>query len=80
MSTSLMQGDHTTALAAESLLREQPDALVCGLSTSGLIMPIPGGVALSGQVASEGRAVPDVAMYESKDQGHGLPVLERAAA
>jgi len=47
------------ALAAEALLREHPDALVAGLSANGLIVPIPGGVALWGQAAIEGRAVID---------------------
>jgi diguanylate cyclase (GGDEF)-like protein/PAS domain S-box-containing protein len=46
-------------LAAEALLREHPDALVSGLSTNGLIVPIPGAVALWGQEAIEGRAVID---------------------
>ncbi|HTU78290.1 MAG TPA: diguanylate cyclase [Solirubrobacteraceae bacterium] len=45
--------------AAEALLREHPDALVCGLSSNGLIVPIPGAVALWGQAAIEGRAVID---------------------
>jgi diguanylate cyclase (GGDEF)-like protein/PAS domain S-box-containing protein len=47
------------AFAAEALLREHPDALVAGLSSNGLIVPIPGAVALWGQVAIEGRAVID---------------------
>jgi diguanylate cyclase (GGDEF)-like protein/PAS domain S-box-containing protein len=46
-------------LAAEALLREHPDALVCGLASNGLIVPIPGTVALWGQSALEGRAVID---------------------
>jgi diguanylate cyclase (GGDEF)-like protein/PAS domain S-box-containing protein len=46
-------------LAAEALLREHPDALVCGLSSNGLIVPIPGPVSLWGQAAIEGRAVID---------------------
>jgi diguanylate cyclase (GGDEF)-like protein/PAS domain S-box-containing protein len=46
-------------LAAEALLREHPDALVCGLSSNGLIVPVPGPVALWGQAAIEGRAVID---------------------
>jgi diguanylate cyclase (GGDEF)-like protein/PAS domain S-box-containing protein len=45
--------------AAEALLREHTDALVCGLSGNGLIVPIPGRVALWGQAAIEGRAVID---------------------
>jgi diguanylate cyclase (GGDEF)-like protein/PAS domain S-box-containing protein len=46
-------------LAAEALLREHPDALVCGLSGNGLIVPIPGRVPLWGQAAIEGRALID---------------------
>ena len=46
-------------LAAEALLREHPDALVTGLSGNGLIVPIPGAMALWGQAAIEGRAVID---------------------
>jgi diguanylate cyclase (GGDEF)-like protein/PAS domain S-box-containing protein len=60
MPIRLTEGGRTTQLAAESLLREHPEALVCGLSSNGLIVPLPGGVALRGQVAIEGRAVPDV--------------------
>jgi diguanylate cyclase (GGDEF)-like protein/PAS domain S-box-containing protein len=45
--------------AAEALLREHTDALVCGLSSNGLIVPIPGPVALWGQAAIEGRAMID---------------------
>src|SRR5271154_5842578 len=48
------------ALAAEALLREHPDALVSGLSANGLIVPIPGGVALWGQAVIAGRAVIDI--------------------
>src|SRR6202050_1684 len=55
----LVQDDHTIELAAESLLREHPEALVCGLSTNGLIVPIPQSVALRGQATIEGRAVID---------------------
>ncbi len=46
-------------LAAEALLREHPDALVCGLAGDGLIAPIPPTVALWGQAAIEGRALID---------------------
>jgi diguanylate cyclase (GGDEF)-like protein/PAS domain S-box-containing protein len=46
-------------LAAEALLREHPDALVCGLASDGLIAPIPTTVALWGQAAIEGRALID---------------------
>ena len=47
------------ARAAEALLREHPDALVCGLSGNGLIVPVPQSVGLWGQAAIEGRAVID---------------------
>jgi diguanylate cyclase (GGDEF)-like protein/PAS domain S-box-containing protein len=47
------------AQAADSLLREHPEALVCGLAGDGLIVPIPASVALWGQAAIEGRAVID---------------------
>ena len=49
----------SVALAAEALLREHPDALVCGLSGDGLIVPVPQSVGLWGQEAIEGRAVVD---------------------
>jgi hypothetical protein len=54
------QTDHTAELTAKSLLLEHPDALVCGLSPIGLIVPIPADVALWGQAVLEGRAVPDL--------------------
>jgi diguanylate cyclase (GGDEF)-like protein/PAS domain S-box-containing protein len=46
-------------LAAEAMLREHPAALVCGLASDGLIVPIPRTVALWGQAAIEGRALID---------------------
>jgi diguanylate cyclase (GGDEF)-like protein/PAS domain S-box-containing protein len=67
MSSPLVQRDHTIELAAEALLREHPDALVCGLSSSGLIVPIPGPVGLWGQAAIEGRAVPDVVVAADRN-------------
>lgn len=75
MSTRLAEGDRTTQLAAESLLRDHRDALVCGLSSNGLIVPIPGRVALSGQVAIEGRAVPDVVV--AADRGTVFELWQR---
>jgi len=54
------QREHTVEMAAEALLREHPDALVCGLSGNGLIVPVPESVGLWGQEAIEGRAVTDV--------------------
>jgi diguanylate cyclase (GGDEF)-like protein/PAS domain S-box-containing protein len=47
-------------MAAEALLREHPDALVCGLSSNGLIVPVPQSVGLWGQGAIQGRAMTDV--------------------
>jgi hypothetical protein len=47
------------ALTAEALLREHPEALVCGLASTGLIVPMPPEVPLWGQVAVEGRALID---------------------
>ena len=51
---------HAAKLAAEALLREHPDALVCGLASDGLIVGIPKSVPLWGQSAIEGRAAFDV--------------------
>ena len=51
--------DDSVAPAAEALLREHPDALVCGLASNGLIVPLPGDVPLWGQSAIEGRALID---------------------
>ncbi len=66
MSSNLVEHDHTIDLAAEALLREHPDALVCGLSASGLIVPIPGQVPLWGQEAIEGRALIDSVVAEDR--------------
>jgi PAS domain S-box-containing protein len=44
---------------AEALLREHPNALVCGLGVDGLTVAIPHSVQLWGQIALEGRAVID---------------------
>jgi diguanylate cyclase (GGDEF)-like protein/PAS domain S-box-containing protein len=49
----------TVAMGAEALLREHPDALVCGLAGNGLIVPVPQSVGLWGQAAVEGRALID---------------------
>jgi diguanylate cyclase (GGDEF)-like protein/PAS domain S-box-containing protein len=59
MTSTTEQQDQTVARAAEALLREHPDALVCALSNNGLIVPLPGTVQLWGQAALEGRAVID---------------------
>jgi PAS domain-containing protein len=47
------------ALSAEALLREHPDALVCGLAGNGLIVPVPQTIGLWGQGLIEGRALID---------------------
>jgi diguanylate cyclase (GGDEF)-like protein/PAS domain S-box-containing protein len=49
----------TLARGAEALLREHPDALVAGLASNGLIVPVPQTVGLWGQGLIEGRAVFD---------------------
>ncbi|MHB8491602.1 MAG: hypothetical protein ACYDA6_05215 [Solirubrobacteraceae bacterium] len=56
---SPQQGAHTAELAAEALLREHPNALVCGLASDGLSVRIPQSLALWGQAAIEGRALID---------------------
>jgi diguanylate cyclase (GGDEF)-like protein/PAS domain S-box-containing protein len=76
------QRDHAVEHAAEALLREHPDALVCALSTNGLIVPLPGSVPLWGQAAIEGRAVIDgvvagdrgvvVSMWRRLDHEHAV--------
>jgi diguanylate cyclase (GGDEF)-like protein/PAS domain S-box-containing protein len=53
------QDGQTVALGAEALLREHPDALVCGLASNGLIVPVPQSVGLWGQGLIEGRALID---------------------
>jgi diguanylate cyclase (GGDEF)-like protein/PAS domain S-box-containing protein len=55
---STLDGQRLT-LAAEALLREHPDALVCGLAGNGLIVPVPQTVGLWGQGLIEGRALID---------------------
>jgi len=53
------QRGQTVAMGAEALLREHPDALVCGLAGNGLIVPVPQSVGLWGQDLIEGRALVD---------------------
>jgi len=59
MSSPVDQHDRSAELVAEALLREHPEALVCGLASDGLIVPIPQSVPLWGQAALEGRTVFD---------------------
>ena len=66
MSPPLDQHTHNVELAAEALLREHPDALVCGLANDGLIVPVPQSMGLWGQAAIEGRAVIDVVVAEDR--------------
>jgi diguanylate cyclase (GGDEF)-like protein/PAS domain S-box-containing protein len=60
MPSTVGQHERAVELAAEALLREHPDALVCGLASDGLIVGIPKSVPLWGQAAIEGRAAFDV--------------------
>ena len=76
MSGTATQRNQTVELAAEALLREHPDALVCGLASNGLIAPLPGTVALWGQAALEGRAVVDVVV--AADRKTVLDLWKRA--
>lgn len=55
----MAQDGQTVAIAAEALLREHPDALVCGLAGNGLIVPVPQSVGLWGQDLIVGRALID---------------------
>ncbi len=59
MAKPLIENGRAAAKAAEALLREHPDALVCGLAGNGLIVPVPQSVGLWGQGAIEGRALID---------------------
>jgi diguanylate cyclase (GGDEF)-like protein/PAS domain S-box-containing protein len=72
MSTQPSQHDHSVERAAEALLREHPDALVCGLSRDGLITPLPQSVGLWGQGAIEGRAVIDGVVAADRGKVVGL--------
>jgi diguanylate cyclase (GGDEF)-like protein/PAS domain S-box-containing protein len=59
MDTSVAKDVQAVAAGAEALLREHPDALVCGLAGNGLIVPVPQTVGLWGQGLIEGRALID---------------------
>ena len=66
MSGRVERDVHNIERGAEALLREHPDALVCGLASEGLIVPVPQSVGLWGQGAIEGRAVTDVVIAEDR--------------
>ncbi|HTU77830.1 MAG TPA: diguanylate cyclase [Solirubrobacteraceae bacterium] len=55
----MAKGVDAVAKGAEALLREHPDALVCGLAGNGLIVPVPQSIGLWGQGLVEGRALVD---------------------
>jgi diguanylate cyclase (GGDEF)-like protein/PAS domain S-box-containing protein len=57
--SDIAQDGQQVALGAEALLREHPDALVCGLAGNGLIVPVPQSIGLWGQGLIEGRALID---------------------
>ncbi|HLM86597.1 MAG TPA: diguanylate cyclase [Solirubrobacteraceae bacterium] len=59
MNSAITNDGKTVATGAEALLREHPDALVCGLASNGLIVPVPQSVGLWGQGLIEGRALVD---------------------
>jgi diguanylate cyclase (GGDEF)-like protein/PAS domain S-box-containing protein len=59
MGTSVAQRDQAVSTGAEALLRDHPDALVCGLAGNGLIVPVPQSLGLWGQGLIEGRALID---------------------
>ncbi len=66
MASQATYDPQSIALAADALLREHSDALVCGLSSNGLIVPVPNTVGLWGQAAIEGRAVIDGVVAEDR--------------
>jgi diguanylate cyclase (GGDEF)-like protein/PAS domain S-box-containing protein len=59
MDISMANDGQAIARGAEALLREHPEALVCGLAGNGLIVPVPQSVGLWGQGLIEGRALVD---------------------
>jgi diguanylate cyclase (GGDEF)-like protein/PAS domain S-box-containing protein len=67
MPSGVNQSDRNVEIGAEALLREHPDALVCGIADSGLIVPLPKSVPLWGQGAIEGRAVTDLVVAEDRN-------------
>jgi PAS domain S-box-containing protein len=67
MSKPLISDGPAAVRAADALLREHPDALVCGLAGNGLIVPVPKAVGLWGQGAIEGRALIDGVVAADRD-------------
>jgi diguanylate cyclase (GGDEF)-like protein/PAS domain S-box-containing protein len=82
MDTSVARDGQTVTTGAEALLREHPDALVCGLAGNGLIVPVPQSVGLWGQGPIEGRALIDnvVAADRTRVVRLWLRVQEEGAA
>ncbi|HLH13311.1 MAG TPA: PAS domain-containing protein [Solirubrobacteraceae bacterium] len=66
MATPTTKQPEDVATAAEALLREHPDALVCGLANNGLIVPVPQSIGLWGQGLVEGRALVDNVVAEDR--------------
>ncbi len=66
MDVPLTEGGQPVVMGAEALLREHPDALVCGLAGNGLIVPVPHSVGLWGQGLIEGRALIDNVVAEDR--------------
>jgi diguanylate cyclase (GGDEF)-like protein/PAS domain S-box-containing protein len=62
----LLDDGQSLARGAEILLREHPDALVCGLAGNGLIVPVPQSVGLWGQGVIAGRALIDNVIAEDR--------------
>jgi len=63
----LIKDAEAAVRSAEALLREYPDAMVCGLANNGLIVPVPQSVGLWGQAAIEGRALIDGVVAADRD-------------
>src|SRR6202050_3936766 len=66
MDLPMAKDGQAVAMGAEALLREHPDALVCGLAANGLIVPVPQSVGLWGQGLIEGRALVDSVVAEDR--------------
>ena len=58
----------TVKLAIEALLRDYPDARVCALSDTGLIVPMPAEVPVDGRELIDGRALIDLVVAEDRTQ------------